>query len=62
MITSEDYPRMNISVSVDVCDAFVLEGPCRSWVCAVEGDGERDHFLSVLRSAIDAALTGYLLE
>ncbi|XP_026157947.1 epithelial cell-transforming sequence 2 oncogene-like [Mastacembelus armatus] len=40
-----------------VCHAFVLEGPCRSWVCATERGEERDHFLSVLRSAINSALT-----
>ncbi|XP_053272799.1 epithelial cell-transforming sequence 2 oncogene-like [Pleuronectes platessa] len=36
--------------------AFVLDGPRRSWVCATERGEERDHFLSVLRSAISAAL------
>ncbi|XP_061571324.1 epithelial cell-transforming sequence 2 oncogene-like [Cololabis saira] len=41
-----------------VCHAFVLEGPCRSWICATEQDEEREHFLSVLRSAINAALMG----
>lgn len=46
------------SFSVDVSHAFVLEGPCRSWVCATERGEERDHFLSVLRSAITSALTG----
>uniref|UniRef100_A0A3Q3JEX6 DH domain-containing protein n=1 Tax=Monopterus albus TaxID=43700 RepID=A0A3Q3JEX6_MONAL len=40
-----------------VCHAFVLEGPCRSWVCATERGEERDHFLSVLRSAINSALS-----
>ncbi|XP_059183914.1 LOW QUALITY PROTEIN: epithelial cell-transforming sequence 2 oncogene-like [Centropristis striata] len=40
-----------------VSHAFVLEGPCRSWVCATERAEEREHFLSVLRSAINAALT-----
>ncbi|XP_049918915.1 epithelial cell-transforming sequence 2 oncogene-like [Epinephelus moara] len=40
-----------------VCHAFVLEGPCRSWVCATERGEEREHFLSVLRSAINSALT-----
>ncbi|XP_045915002.1 epithelial cell-transforming sequence 2 oncogene-like [Micropterus dolomieu] len=42
-----------------VCHAFVLEGPCRSWVCATERGEEREHFLSVLRSAINSALTGH---
>ncbi|KAM8902595.1 epithelial cell-transforming sequence 2 oncogene-like isoform 2-T2 [Spinachia spinachia] len=37
--------------------AFVLEGPSRSWVCATERGEESEHFLSVLRSAMDAALT-----
>nr|XP_019959671.1 PREDICTED: epithelial cell-transforming sequence 2 oncogene-like isoform X2 [Paralichthys olivaceus] len=37
--------------------AFVLDGPRRSWVCATERVDERDHFLSVLRSAINVALT-----
>lgn len=46
------------SFSVDVSHAFVLEGPRRSWVCATERGEERDHFLSVLRSAITSALTG----
>uniref|UniRef100_A0A671YWR6 Epithelial cell transforming 2 like n=1 Tax=Sparus aurata TaxID=8175 RepID=A0A671YWR6_SPAAU len=40
-----------------VSHAFVLDGPCRSWVCATESGEEREHFLLVLRSAIDAALT-----
>ncbi|KAF3688456.1 Epithelial cell-transforming sequence 2 oncogene-like Lung-specific [Channa argus] len=40
-----------------VCHAFVLQGPCRSWVCAIERGEEKDYFLSVLHSAIDAALT-----
>ncbi|KAM8722591.1 epithelial cell-transforming sequence 2 oncogene-like isoform 1-T3 [Acanthopagrus schlegelii] len=40
-----------------VSHAFVLEGPCRSWVCATNSGEEREHFLLVLRSAIDAALT-----
>ncbi|KAM9328359.1 LOW QUALITY PROTEIN: epithelial cell-transforming sequence 2 oncogene-like [Pholidichthys leucotaenia] len=39
-----------------VSHAFVLEGPCRSWVCATERGQERDHFLSVLHSAINSAL------
>ncbi|KAM3850738.1 epithelial cell-transforming sequence 2 oncogene-like [Diretmus argenteus] len=38
--------------------AFVLEGPRRSWVCATESEEEREHFLSVLRSAIHTAVTG----
>ncbi|KAK5847915.1 hypothetical protein PBY51_017006 [Eleginops maclovinus] len=42
-----------------VCHAFVLEGPCRSWVCATERGEEREHFLSVLRPAIESALTGH---
>ncbi|XP_074482733.1 epithelial cell-transforming sequence 2 oncogene-like isoform X1 [Sebastes fasciatus] len=42
-----------------VCHAFVLEGPCRSWVCATERGEEREHFLSVLRSAINSALRGH---
>ncbi|XP_028427223.1 epithelial cell-transforming sequence 2 oncogene-like [Perca flavescens] len=42
-----------------VCHAFVLEGPCRSWVCATERGEDREHFLSVLRSAINSALTGH---
>ncbi|KAI4831338.1 hypothetical protein KUCAC02_000885 [Chaenocephalus aceratus] len=42
-----------------VCHAFVLEGPCRSWVCATERGEEREHFLSVLRPALNAALTGH---
>ncbi|XP_070786926.1 epithelial cell-transforming sequence 2 oncogene-like [Enoplosus armatus] len=39
--------------------AFVLEGPCRSWICATDRGEEREHFLSVLRSAINSALTGH---
>ncbi|KAE8278494.1 Epithelial cell-transforming sequence 2 oncogene-like Lung-specific [Larimichthys crocea] len=42
-----------------VSHAFVLEGPCRSWVCATERGEEREHFLSVLRSAITSALRGH---
>ncbi|KAF7663196.1 hypothetical protein LDENG_00214700 [Lucifuga dentata] len=38
--------------------AFVLEGPFRSWVCATERAGERESFLSALRSAIQAAVAG----
>lgn len=41
----------------DVSHAFVLTGPRRSWVCAAERAEERDHFLSVLRSAISCAVT-----
>ncbi|XP_040056103.2 epithelial cell-transforming sequence 2 oncogene-like isoform X1 [Gasterosteus aculeatus] len=37
--------------------AFVLEGPSRSWVCATERGEERERFLSVLRSAMNSALT-----
>lgn len=48
-----------MSFSVDVCHAFVLDGPCRSWACATERGEEREHFLSVLRSAIKSALTGH---
>lgn len=48
---------MLMFLSVDVSHAFVLDGPCRSWVCATESGEEREHFLLVLRSAIDAALT-----
>ncbi|XP_044044502.1 epithelial cell-transforming sequence 2 oncogene-like [Siniperca chuatsi] len=42
-----------------VCHSFVLEGPSRSWVCATERGEEREHFLAVLRSAINSALTGH---
>ncbi|XP_041822382.1 epithelial cell-transforming sequence 2 oncogene-like [Chelmon rostratus] len=42
-----------------VSHAFVLEGPCRSWVCATERGEEGTHFLCVLRSAITSALTGH---
>uniref|UniRef100_UPI0037E8D5E6 epithelial cell-transforming sequence 2 oncogene-like n=1 Tax=Semicossyphus pulcher TaxID=241346 RepID=UPI0037E8D5E6 len=42
-----------------VSHAFVLEGPCRSWVCATERGEEREHFLCVLRSAVKAALSGH---
>ncbi|XP_067439428.1 epithelial cell-transforming sequence 2 oncogene-like isoform X1 [Thunnus thynnus] len=42
-----------------VCHAFVLEGPRRSWVCATERGEEREHFLSVLSSAIQTALKGH---
>ncbi|KAM9334147.1 epithelial cell-transforming sequence 2 oncogene-like [Symphorus nematophorus] len=40
-----------------VSHAFVLDGPCRSWVCATERGEEREHFLFALRSAITSALT-----
>ncbi|XP_038136843.1 epithelial cell-transforming sequence 2 oncogene-like [Cyprinodon tularosa] len=36
--------------------AFVLDGPHRSWVCAMEQEEEREYFLSVLRSAINSSL------
>ncbi|KAF6722229.1 Epithelial cell-transforming sequence 2 oncogene-like [Oryzias melastigma] len=39
--------------------AFILEGPCRFWVCAIERGEEKEHFLSVLRSAVNSALTGH---
>ncbi|XP_015250773.1 PREDICTED: epithelial cell-transforming sequence 2 oncogene-like [Cyprinodon variegatus] len=39
-----------------VCHAFVLDGPHRSWVCAMEQEEEREYFLSVLRSAINSSL------
>ncbi|KAM4711175.1 epithelial cell-transforming sequence 2 oncogene-like [Anableps anableps] len=39
--------------------AFVLDGPHRSWVCATEQEEEREDFLLVLRSAINASLTGH---
>nr|XP_024654481.1 epithelial cell-transforming sequence 2 oncogene-like [Maylandia zebra] len=42
-----------------VSHAFVLEGPCHSWVCATQRGEERRHFLSVLRSAIECALAGH---
>ncbi|XP_032362186.1 epithelial cell-transforming sequence 2 oncogene-like isoform X2 [Etheostoma spectabile] len=42
-----------------VSHAFVLDGPCRSWVCATERGEDREHFLSALRSAINSALTGH---
>ncbi|XP_008282361.1 epithelial cell-transforming sequence 2 oncogene-like [Stegastes partitus] len=42
-----------------VSHAFVLQGPRRSWVCAPERGDEKEHFLSVLRSAIHCALRGH---
>ncbi|XP_034533896.1 epithelial cell-transforming sequence 2 oncogene-like [Notolabrus celidotus] len=42
-----------------VSHAFVLEGPCRSWVCATERAEERENFLCVLRSAMKSALRGH---
>uniref|UniRef100_A0A3B4H2W5 Epithelial cell transforming 2 like n=1 Tax=Pundamilia nyererei TaxID=303518 RepID=A0A3B4H2W5_9CICH len=42
-----------------VSHAFVLEGPCHSWVCATQRGEERRHFLSVLRSAMECALAGH---
>ncbi|XP_041637427.1 epithelial cell-transforming sequence 2 oncogene-like isoform X2 [Cheilinus undulatus] len=39
-----------------VSHSFVLDGPRRSWVCSTERAEEREHFLSVLRSAIRSAL------
>ncbi|XP_074521092.1 epithelial cell-transforming sequence 2 oncogene-like [Halichoeres trimaculatus] len=42
-----------------VSHAFVLEGPCRSWVCATERAEDRETFLCVLRSAVKAALRGH---
>ncbi|XP_029927776.1 epithelial cell-transforming sequence 2 oncogene-like isoform X2 [Myripristis murdjan] len=41
-----------------VCHAFVLEGPCRSWVCATETEEDKERFLCALRSAINTAATG----
>ncbi|KAM7365669.1 hypothetical protein PAMP_016584 [Pampus punctatissimus] len=42
-----------------VCHAFVLEGPCRSWVCSTETGEDREHFLTVLSSAVQTALKGH---
>uniref|UniRef100_A0A665X397 Coiled-coil domain containing 28A n=1 Tax=Echeneis naucrates TaxID=173247 RepID=A0A665X397_ECHNA len=42
-----------------VCHAFVLEGPCRSWVCATERGEEKQYFLSAVRSAIRSALAAH---
>ncbi|XP_072235402.1 epithelial cell-transforming sequence 2 oncogene-like [Leuresthes tenuis] len=39
--------------------AFVLEGPCRSWVCSTERGEEIAGFLSVLREAMNSALKGH---
>lgn len=49
----------NWRLSADVSHAFVLEGPCRSWVCATERHEEREKFLCVLRSAVKLALRGH---
>uniref|UniRef100_A0A3Q3FK35 Coiled-coil domain containing 28A n=1 Tax=Labrus bergylta TaxID=56723 RepID=A0A3Q3FK35_9LABR len=51
--------RLLMCSSVDVSHAFVLEGPCRSWVCASGREEEREHFMSVLRSSIKSALKGH---
>ncbi|XP_072306438.1 epithelial cell-transforming sequence 2 oncogene-like [Eucyclogobius newberryi] len=42
-----------------VSHAFVLEGPSRSWVCALDSALEREVFLAVLRTAIETALRGH---
>nr|XP_061841317.1 epithelial cell-transforming sequence 2 oncogene-like [Nerophis lumbriciformis] len=47
----------NILNSRYVSHAFVLEGPCRSWVCTTEHGEEMEHFLCVLRSTMQTALT-----
>ncbi|XP_062302912.1 epithelial cell-transforming sequence 2 oncogene-like isoform X2 [Osmerus eperlanus] len=39
-----------------VCNAFVLEGPCRVWVCSTEREEERERFLLALSSARLTAL------
>ncbi|XP_055084630.1 epithelial cell-transforming sequence 2 oncogene-like [Periophthalmus magnuspinnatus] len=41
-----------------VSHAYVLEGPCRSWVCAADSAQERALFLSVLQDTIESALRG----
>nr|XP_057908290.1 epithelial cell-transforming sequence 2 oncogene-like isoform X2 [Doryrhamphus excisus] len=45
-----------LSHSRYVSHAFVLEGPCRSWVCATENGEEMEHFLCMLRSTMQTAL------
>ncbi|KAM9570112.1 epithelial cell-transforming sequence 2 oncogene-like isoform 1-T1 [Salvelinus alpinus] len=40
-----------------VCHGFVLEGPSRVWVCAIEREEDKERFLCTLRSAIHAAIT-----
>ncbi|KAJ0062478.1 hypothetical protein NL108_013687, partial [Boleophthalmus pectinirostris] len=42
-----------------VSHAYVLEGPCRSWVCAADSDQERALFLSVLETTIESTLKGH---
>lgn len=50
---------LKMASSADVRHAFVLEGPRRSWICATEQGEGRERFLSVLRSAMNSALTGH---
>uniref|UniRef100_A0AAY5K7G1 Epithelial cell transforming 2 like n=1 Tax=Esox lucius TaxID=8010 RepID=A0AAY5K7G1_ESOLU len=40
-----------------VSNGFVLEGPSRRWVCAVERQDDRERFLGALRSAVHASIT-----
>ncbi|XP_045579665.1 epithelial cell-transforming sequence 2 oncogene-like isoform X3 [Salmo salar] len=40
-----------------VCHGFVLEGPSRVWVCAIEREEDKERFLCTLRSAIHTAIT-----
>lgn len=42
-----------------VSHAFVLEGPCHSWVCATDSELDMKGFLSVLQTTIEMALTEY---
>uniref|UniRef100_A0A3P8T6Z8 Coiled-coil domain containing 28A n=1 Tax=Amphiprion percula TaxID=161767 RepID=A0A3P8T6Z8_AMPPE len=60
-LASVDLGSLDVSPcsSADVSNAFVLQGPCRSWVCATESGEEKQHFLSVLRSAMKSALRGH---
>ena len=62
-LTSSDMSSLlNLNkktVFTDVRHAFVLEGPCRSWVCSTEQGEERAGFLSVLCEAMNSALKGH---
>ncbi|KAM9820828.1 epithelial cell-transforming sequence 2 oncogene-like [Neosynchiropus ocellatus] len=44
-----------VTYSRYVTQAFVLEGPHRSWTCATATVDQRDHFLAVLESVIKSA-------
>uniref|UniRef100_H2ZUX7 DH domain-containing protein n=1 Tax=Latimeria chalumnae TaxID=7897 RepID=H2ZUX7_LATCH len=42
--------------STDVKNAFILQGPKRKWICATEAEDSKFTWLSILESAVNAAI------